>query len=215
LFAVSLTATSARAADVELDVNQVVLQNFISTVGTVGISGGDTTTVPIPVPGICWWGPVPYPCIQHINCSAGYNYSISASNIHVQIIPGAIPFSGDASAQASAEFCGISISASYSPAFNGLLSATWNSGSQQLWFAMQTLNIEIYIDLFGDHITLGYVDVSSHLPNPLYKMSLPLAQTIPLGPPINKNITVTLVSPNVTLLQGYLRFATNLQFTSP
>jgi hypothetical protein len=211
----AFTANSARGSDVELDVNQTVLQNFISTVGTVGIAGGDTTSIQIPYPGICWWGPVPYPCIAWTSCSAGYNYSVSASNVHVSVIPGAIPFSGDASANASAELCGITVSASYSPAFNGLLSASWNSGASQLWFAMQSLNIEIYVDLLGYHITLGYVDVSSHIPNPLYKMSLPLAQVIPLGSPINKNITVTLVNPTVALLAGDVRFTTDLKFTSP
>jgi hypothetical protein len=199
-----------------LNVNQDVLQNFVSTVGTVGISGGSSTTIQIPYPGICNpWDFIYYPCIQWTSCNAGYNYSLSASNIQVQIVPAAIPFTGNASAQASAGICGINVTASYSPAFNGTLSATWNSGAQQLWFAMQALNVEIYIDLFGNHITLGYVNVASYLPSPLYQMSLPLAGTFPLGAPINKSITVTVQNPTIVLLSGQLQFTANLQFASP
>lgn len=210
-----LAAAPARAQDVQLDVNQTVLQNFISTVGTVGISGGASASVPIPYPGICWWGPIPHPCIKWTSCTASYHYSVSASNIHVQVQPSGIPFSGNASTQASAGLCGVSASASYAPLFNGSMSASWNNGAQQLWFGIQTLNIEIYVRLLGYKISFGFVNVGGVLPNPLYKMSVPLANTFVLPAPISKSITVTLQNPTVTLLTGDVRLTTNLHFASP
>jgi len=211
----SLAAVRACASDVTLDVQQDVLQKFVSTVGTVGVSGGASTTIQIPYPSVCWWGPFPYPCIQWTSCTAGYSYGVSVSNVSTQIIPGSIPFTGNGHAQASAGVCGLNISASYSPAINGHLSATWQPGPQEIWFAMQSLNIEIYISILGYHITLGYVDIASYLPNPLLKQAVPLSQSFNLPAPISKQITVSAQNVNLALLSGFLQLTADLNFASP
>jgi hypothetical protein len=214
--ALALAAPPAPASDVTVTVQQDVLQNFISTVGTVGITGGDSTTIQIPVPGLCnVWDWIYLPCIQWTSCTAGYSWGISASNISAQIIPGSIPFSGNAHAQASAGLCGINVSASYSPAFNGDLDATWLPGPQQISFSLQTLNIEIYVSILGYHITLGFVDVAHYLPNPLVSVPVPLSQGFNLPPPISKHITVTAQNTTLALMSGFLQLTANLKFTSP
>jgi len=213
--AVFTTASPARAQDVTLDVQQDVLQNFVATVGAVGISGGSSTTVQIPYPSVCWWDFIPYPCVGWFSCTVGYSWSVSLSNVMTEIVPGSIPFTGTGHAQASAGVCGITIGASYTPAINGDLTATWQSGPQEIWFAFQSLNIEIYISILGYHITLGYVDVASFLPNPLYKQAVPLSQAFTLPPPISKHITVTAQNVTLSLLSGFLQLTANLNFTSP
>ncbi len=211
----ALAALPAHASDVTLDVQQDVLQKFVSTVGTVGITGGANTTVQIPYPSICWWGPFPYPCIQWASCNVGYSYGVSVSNVMAQIVPGSIPFTGNGHAQAQAGVCGLSIGASYSPAINGHLTATWQAGPQEIWFAMQSLNIEIYISILGYHITLGYVDVASFLPNPLLKQPVPLSQAFTLPSPVNKHITVSAQNVNLALLSGFLQLTADMNFSSP
>ena len=211
----ALAALPAHASDVTLDVQQDVLQKFVTTVGTVGITGGASTTIQIPYPGICWWGPFPYPCIKWASCTAGYTYGVSVSNVMTQIIPGSIPFTGNGHAQASAGICGLTIGASYSPAINGHLGASWQAGPQEIWFAMQALNVEIYVSILGFHITLGFVDVASFLPNPLYKQGVPLSQAFTLPAPISKHITVTGQNVNLALLSGFLRLTADMTFTSP
>lgn len=212
---VALAASPGYASDVTLDVQQDVLQKFVSTVGTVGVGGSASTTVQIPYPSICWWDLIPYPCIQWFSCTVGYSWNVSLSNIMTQIVPGAIPFTGNGHANASAGVCGITIGASYSPAINGDLSATWQAGPQEIWFSMQTLNVEIYISLLGFHITLGFVDVASLLPKPLYKQPVPLSQSFNLPPPISKQISVHAQNVALNLLAGFLRLTADLNFTSP
>jgi hypothetical protein len=215
LLGLVLAASPARAQQVQLDVRQVVLQNFVSTVGTVGVSGGANASVPIPYPDICWWGPFPYPCISWTSCTAGYNYSVSASNVQLQVVPTGIPFTANGHAQASAGLCGVSVSASYSPGLNGLFSAAWNNPAQQVWFAMQSLNVEIYVSLLGYHITFGYVDVAPLFPNPLYRQDLPLSKTFQLPAPISKQITVAAQNASLSLLPGVVRVTSDLAFSSP
>jgi hypothetical protein len=208
-------AVPAFASDVTLDVQQDVLQKFVSTVGTVGITGGANTTIQIPYPGICWWGPFPYPCIQWASCTAGYSYGVQVSNMMTQIISGSIPFTGNGHATASAGICGLNVGASYSPAINGHLTAAWQAGPQEIWFAMQNLNIEIYVSILGFHITLGYVDVASFLPNPLYKQGVPLSQAFNLPAPINKHITVSGQNVNLAMLPGFIQLTADMNFSSP
>src|SRR6266581_929291 len=130
LIGVAVAASPASAQQVQLDVHEIVLQNFVSTVGTVGVQGSGQKTISIPYPDICWagWGPfqVPYPCISWTSCTASYSYSVSASNVQLHVTTSAIPFNANGHAQASAGLCGLSVSASYSPALNGLFSAAWN-----------------------------------------------------------------------------------------
>lgn len=209
-------ALSASATDVEVDVQQAVLQKFLTTLGTVGVSGGGSTSVPIPYPSFCQaWDWIYYPCIQWTSCTAAYNWNASVSGINAHIQPTGIPFTGNGSAQVSASFCGFGPTLTYSPAINGLLTATWQSGPQAIWFAMQTLNIEIYINLLGNHIHLAWVNVASLLPNPLYAQKLAFAQQFTLPPPISKQITVSVQNPALTLFTGFLRFNADLGFTSP
>ncbi len=210
-----LAASPIRAQQVQLDVNQSVFQNFVTTVGTVGVSGGSSTTISIPYPSICWAGIIPYPCIQYASCTVGYNYSVSASNIQLHVVPTGIPFTANGHAQAQAGLCGVTASASYSPGLSGAFSAAWNNPAQQIWFATQSLNVEIYVQLLGNHITLGTVDVASLLPNPLYKLDLPVNKSFQLGAPINKQITVAAQNPSLTLLTGDVRLTTDLIFSSP
>lgn len=212
---VSFCTSSAQASDVTLDIQQDVLQNFVSTVGTVGVGGSSSTTVQIPYPSICWWDFIPYPCINWFPCTVGYSWNASVSNIMLQIVPGSIPFNGNGNVQASAGVCGLSIGASYSPAINGVLGAAWQSGPQEIWFSMQSLNIEIYISILGFHITLGYINVASFLPNPLYKQPVPLSQSFNLPPPISKQISVHAQNVTLSLLSGFLQLTADLNFTSP
>lgn len=212
---VALTTSPARAADVTLDVQRDVLQKFVSTVGTIGVGGSASSTVQIPYPSICWWDFIPYPCIAWASCTVGYSWNVSLSNVSTQIVPGSIPFTGTGHAQASAGVCGLTIGASYTPAINGSLAATWQSSPQEIWFSMQSLNVEIYISLLGFHITLGYIDVASFLPNPLYKQSVPLSQAFTLPAPISKHITVQAQNVTLTLLAGFLQLRADLNFSSP
>jgi len=212
---VVLMASPARATDVTLDVQQDVLQKFVSTVGTVGVSGGSSTTIQIPYPSVCWWDFIPYPCIAWTSCTVGYSWNVSLSNVMTQIVPGSIPFTGTGHAQASAGVCGLSVSASYTPAINGNLTATWQPGPQEIWFSMQGLNVEIYISILGFHITLGKVDVASFLPSPLYKQSVPLSQAFMLPAPISKHITVQAQNVTLSLLAGFLQLNADLTFSSP
>jgi hypothetical protein len=212
---VLMFASPAAASDVTLDVQQDVLQNFLTTVGTVGLGGSAGTTVQIPYPGVCWWGPFPYPCIQWASCNVGYSWSVSISNVGAQIVPGSIPFNGNGHAQASAGVCGLSVSASYSPAINGHLSAIWQGGPQEIWFALQSLNVEIYVSILGFHITFGYIDVSSYLPNPLYKQAVPLSQSFTLPAPISKQISAHAQNVSLALLSGFLQLTADLSFSSP
>jgi hypothetical protein len=214
-FALALTALPACASDVTLDVQQDVLQKFVSTVGTVGVGGSASSTVQIPYPAVCWWDLIPYPCIQWFPCTVGYSWNVSISNVTTQIVPGSIPFNGNGHAQASAGVCGLTIGASYSPAINGHLGAVWQAGPQEIWFSMQSLNVEIYISILGFHITLGYVDVASFLPNPLYKQAVPLSQSFTLPAPISKHITVQAQNVTLSLLAGFLRLNADLNFSSP
>jgi hypothetical protein len=80
---------------------------------------------------------------------------------------------------------------------------------------MQTLNVEIYISLLGFHITLGFVDVASLLPKPLYKQPVPLSQSFNLPAPISKQISVHAQNVALNLLAGFLRLTADLNFTSP
>ena len=80
---------------------------------------------------------------------------------------------------------------------------------------MQTLNVEIYINILGNKIHLAWVNVAGLLPSPLYAQKLAFAQQFMLPAPISKQITVTVQNPNLTLFTGFLRFTTDLQFTSP
>lgn len=212
---VLLSVSPTRASDVTLDVQQDVLQKFVSTVGAVGISGGSSTTVQIPYPSVCWWDFIPYPCIGWASCSVGYSWSVSLSNVMTQIIPGSIPFTGTGHAQASAGVCGLTVGASYTPAINGDLTASWQPSPQEIWFSMQALNVEIYISILGFHITLGYVDISSYLPNPLFKQPVPLSQGFTLPAPISKHITVQAQNVTLTLLAGFLQLTADLNFSSP
>jgi hypothetical protein len=213
--AMAVAATPTYASDVTVDVQQTVLQKFVSTVGAVGVGGGSNTTVQIPYPGVCWWGPFPYPCIQWFSCNVGYNWSASVSNVNPQIVPGSIPFTASGHAQVSAGVCGLNVGASYSPAINGHLGASWQSVPQQIWIAMQNLNIEIYVSILGFHITFGYVDIASFLPNPLFKQTVPLSQQFTIPAPINKQITVSAQNVNLALLSGFLQLTADLNFTSP
>jgi hypothetical protein len=209
-------ATPAFASDVQIDVQQSVPQKLLTALGTVGVSGGSSTSVAIPYPGFCKvWDWIYVPCIKWTSCTAQYSWSASVSNLNVQIIPSGIPFTGNGAAQASASICGIGPSLSYSPDINGLMSATWQVGPQELWFSMQTLNIEIYVKILGFKIHLAWVNVGGLVPNPLYKQKLAFAQQFTLPAPISKQITVTLQNPTVTLFPGFLRFTGDLKFTSP
>jgi len=212
---VGLTALPAHASDVTLDVQQDVLQKFVSTVGAVGVGGSASSTIQIPYPSICWWDLIPYPCIQWFSCSVGYSWNASLSNVSTQIVPGSIPFNANGNVSASAGVCGLTVGASYSPAINGDLNAAWQAGPQEIWFSMQSLNVEIYISILGFHITLGYVDIASFLPNPLYKQPVPLSQAFTLPAPISKHITVQGQNVTLTLLNGFLQLNADLAFTSP
>jgi hypothetical protein len=214
LFATGMAAP-ASASDVLLDVQQAVPQKFLTALGTVGVSGGSSTSVSIPYPGFCkLWDWIYVPCVKWTSCTAQYSWSASVSSLNVQIVPSGIPFTGNGAAQAAASICGIGPSLSYSPNINGLMSATWQAGPQEIWFAMQAFNIEIYVKILGYKIHLAWVNVASLLPNPLYKQKLAFAQQFPLPAPISKQITVTLQSPTVTLFSGFLRFTGDLTFTS-
>jgi hypothetical protein len=212
----ALAPAPAGAADATFDMQQAVLQKFISTVGTVGISGGSSTTIQIPYPGFCKvWDFIYVPCIKWTPCQAQYSWQVSVSNVTAAIIPGSIPFNGTAHAQASAGLCGVNLTASYTPAVNGVLGASWQATPQEIWVAMQTLNIEIYVSLLGYHLTLGQVNVAQFLPNPLFKQKVPLAQAFNLPAPVNKHITATVTSANLALLAGYMELTADLAFSSP
>jgi hypothetical protein len=200
---------------VSVTVQQVTLQKFLSTVGSVGMQGGDATDVHYPVPGIChgWLG-LPYPCIKWGTCKASYNYSVSVSNMTARIVPGSVPFSATGHATASAGICGLSLSASYTPGINGSLGATWVGADQEVRFAAQQLNIELYFSILGYRVHVAWVDVASKLPNPLYRQRIDIAKSFTLPAPISKTINVSTQSPNVALMNGYLLFTTDLLFTA-
>jgi hypothetical protein len=209
-------AVSASASDVQVDVQQAVVQKFVTTLGSVGLSGGGSTSIPIPYPSLCKvWDWIYVPCIKWTSCNASYSWSASVSGINAQITASGIPFTGNGSAQVSASICGIGPSLSYSPALNGLMTATWQPSPQEIWFAIQTLNIEIYVNILGNKIHLAWVNVASLLPNPLYAQKLAFAQQFTLPSPISKQITVTVQNPSLTLFTGFLRFNADLNFTSP
>lgn len=209
-----LSSRPAVAADVTVNVNEAVLQKFLSTVGSVGVQGGDSTSVSYPYPGICWAGPFPYPCVKWGSCQASYSWSVSASNLSARIVTGAIPFAAQGHASASAGICGITVSASYAPALNGTMGAAWQNADQEIRFAMQHLNVEIYVRFLGTHVTLGWVDVARLLPNPLYRQKVAFAGSFVIPPPVGKNITVTLLNPFIALQTGVLVFTANLGFVS-
>jgi len=211
-----IISQSAHAADVQVDVQQAVVQKFVTVLGTVGVSGGGSTSIPIPYLDWCKvWDWIYVPCIKWTSCTASYSWNASISNLNAQIVPSGMPFTGNGSLHASASICGIGPSLTYSPLVNGLLNATWQSVPQEIQFSMQSLNIEIYINLLGNKIHLAWVNVASLLPNPLYAQKLAFAQQFTLPAPIAKQITVTVQNPNVTLFTGFLRFTANLNFTSP
>jgi hypothetical protein len=212
--ALLLAARPARAADVSVEVNEAVLQKFLSTLGSVGVSGGDRTNVNYPYPDVCWAGPFPYPCVKWGTCQASYSWSVTATNMTAHIVTGAVPFAGQGHTQASAGICGINVSASYSPGLNGSLGAAWQGADEEIRLSMQHLNVEIYVGLLGQHLTLAWVDVASKLPNPLYKQKLDIAEKFTLPAPVSKTITVTVQNPALVLLPGKLRFTADLGFTS-
>lgn len=205
----------AAATDTTVVVHEVTLQKFLSTLGSVGVQGGASATVQYPYPGICTgtWG-IPYPCIKWGSCQAQYSYGVSVSNLSARIVPTGVPLSATGHAQASAGICGIAVSASYTPAVDGTLGATWSGADQELRLAMQTLNVELYVSLLGRHITLGWVDLASRLPNPLYRQRIDVAKSFDLPAPISKTIDVSVQSPNLALMPGYLQLTTDVVFTA-
>lgn len=212
----SVANTPAYATDIQVDMHGVVVQKFLTTLGTVGVHGGDSTTVSIPYPGFCQiWDWIYLPCIKWTPCTAQYSWSVSLSNLIAHITPAGIPFTGVGNAQASASICGIGPSLSYSPAINGQLDASWQPSPQEIWLAMHSLNVEVYVEILGFKIHIAWVDVAPLLPKPLYKQKLQFAQQFTLPNPISKQITVTLQNANLALLSGLLRFTGDLNFTSP
>lgn len=216
LFVIAAMTVPVFAADVQTDIQQAVVQKLMTTIGSVGVSGNGSTNIPIPYPSFCHvWDWIYVPCIKWTSCTAQYSWNVSASAINPQIIPSGIPFTGNGMAQVSASICGVGPTITYSPAINGLMTAVWHAVPQELRFAMQTLNVEIYVNLLGNKIHLGWVNVAGFLPNPLYAQKLAFAQQFTLPPPISKQITVTVQNANVTLFTGFLRFTGDLTFTSP
>jgi hypothetical protein len=214
--ALGLVAPSrASAADASVTVHEATLQKFLSTLGSVGVQGGENAAVQYPYPGVCkgWLG-LPYPCIKWGSCQAHYDYGVSISNMTARIVPGSVPFAGNGHAQASAGICGLNVSASYSPAINGNLAASWFGTEQEIRFAVQHLNVELYVSIIGFHVTLGWLDVASKLPNPIYRQKIELAKSFDLPAPISKTINASIQSPNVALMSGYLQFTTDIAFTA-
>jgi hypothetical protein len=208
-----LTARPARASDVSVEVNEAVLQHFFTALGPVGMSGGDSKDVRYPYPDVCWAGPFPYPCVKWGTCQAAYTWNVQVSSMTAHIVAGAIPFTGQAHADASAGICGITVRASYSPAFNGALGASWASAEEEVRLAMQHLNVEIYVSFLGQHLTLTSVDVASKLPSPLYRQKVDLAQKFTLPAPIGKEVRVNVQNPALQLLPAKLRLSADLVFT--
>src|ERR1041384_16778 len=78
----TIMCRSARAADVQVDVHQAVVQNFVTVLGTVGVSGGGSTSIPIPYLGWCKvWDWIYVPCIKWTSCTAAYSWSVSISTL--------------------------------------------------------------------------------------------------------------------------------------
>jgi hypothetical protein len=70
------------------------------------------------------------------------------------------------------------------------------------------------VSILGHHVTLGWLDVASKLPNPIYRQTIELAKSFSLPAPISKTINASIQSPNVALMTGYLQFTTNIVFTA-
>lgn len=212
----------AVAADDLVEIRQSELQKFLDVLGTVGTQGGAQTTIGgIPYPAICKDGsflgiPVYYPCIKYTSCTASYSWSVSVSNLALQIGQGAIDFTGMGQCQASAGICGLNASLSYSPGLQGALVASWAAATQEVWVSLQRAEVEIYVNPAGlGRVHLAWVDVANYLPKPLFKKQVPTSQHFSLPAPISRSFTAAAQNTALALVPGTLRLTTDVNFSSP
>jgi hypothetical protein len=220
----SLPQVTTVANAVVIDTREEVLTQLMLAVGQVSQSDRMSTTVSIPILGVCvkrvWGVPIPYPCITTVDCDASISYTVGAGVNQVQVIPAGLLLTGQGHASVSATFCGLGPSLSYDPAVNGQLGIGWDSTRQEASISVDSLYVEIYVQIpnpfDGDwRVTFGYIDIAPCLPRPLCVRQIPIpAQTVTLQLPGGaKTITFTPTNAVLGLGTGYFRVSADLRVT--